>query len=278
MYGFANLAAGLSRAVRRAVRAEAASAAIRDVGAALLESDCPCCRHPMGSGRHGACEACWGEIRALPDRECALCGALTAPPGAAPAPVCACLAAVSPITGAAAHGEYAGRLRELIHALKFHDRGRLAIPLGRLAADALERRGLFGRAADAAIVPVPISRQRLRRRGYNQAELIAREVGRCLHRETGGRGALVPALKRAVDGPPQAGRSRSERWAAVAGAYAAVESERARIAGRTVLLVDDVLTTGATARECARILGQSGAGEVIVAVVARTPAGSGGRD
>ncbi|MBI3448257.1 MAG: ComF family protein [Acidobacteria bacterium] len=260
MFGLQSLAFGLSRVIRRALTVEGVAAALRDVGGALLEADCPCCRHPMGWGRFGACEACWDEVVPLPE---GAGGALELP---------------SPIAGASAYGAYAGRLRDLIHALKFRDLGRLAVPLGRLATGALEGRGLLGRAADAAVVPVPMSRPRLRRRGYNQADLIAREVGRSIRRETGGRAAIVGALRRTVDGPPQAGRSRVERWAAVAGAYAAVDRERERIAGRTVLLVDDVLTTGATACECARVLKDAGAGEVIVAVVARTPAGSGGSD
>jgi len=211
----------------------------------------------MGWGRFGVCEACWDEVEPLGGIERA-----RAEPGRDP----------SPFVALAAYGAYSGRLRDLIHALKFDGRARLAVPLGRFAAHGVMASGLGAQAAGSAVVPVPLSRERVSRRGYNQSELIARALRRELEKETGRRPPLVPALRKIVDLAPQAGRSRSERLNAPAGAYAAVDRLRSRIAGRRALLVDDVLTTGATAAECCRVLVELGAAEVIVAVVARTRA------
>ncbi len=82
---------------------------------------------------------------------------------------------------------------------------------------------------------------------------------------------MAAALIKTVETPPQAGRTRAERLRASLGAYAPARGARGMVAGRGVVLVDDVFTTGATAGECARVLAAAGAAEVIVAVVARTP-------
>lgn len=232
----------------------------------------------MGWGRYGVCEACWEEVAPFTSSGCAICGGAIPQRAAGARARCqACRDAAPPFAAVAAYGAYAGRLRELIHALKFHGRERLAGPLGRLAASGLRSSGFLGGADGSILVPVPLSRERLARRGYNQSDLIARALRRELGRETGGRPEVVPALKKIVETAPQAGRSRSERLRSPAGAYALAGKARKRVDGRGVVLVDDVFTTGATAGECARVLAAAGAGEIIVAVVARTEAASGFR-
>jgi ComF family protein len=156
---------------------------------------------------------------------------------------------------ARAAGIYDGPLRDAIHALKFGGCRAMARPLGSLVAEVVAS---DPRIRPDAVVPVPLHRTRQRERGYNQAELLAVEVGDRL-------GIPVRAvLARIRETPAQVGLGRDERRANVRGAFAV----RGQMAGARVLLVDDVLSTGSTAVECARALRQAGAQEVAVAAVA----------
>ncbi len=116
------------------------------------------------------------------------------------------------------------------------------------------------------IVPVPLHRWRLLRRRYNQAGLLAQGVGRAT-----GRDVCVDALERTRATAPQGHRTRKEREANVKGVFALNPKRLARIAGKNVVLVDDVLTTGATVNACADVLLAAGARQVDVLVVARVP-------
>jgi ComF family protein len=151
-------------------------------------------------------------------------------------------------------------LRVVIHELKFRGRRRAASQLAhRLDRESRVREVLGG--ADV-LVPVPLHPRRHRERGFNQAELLAAELGRR---------AAVPlaagALVRRTDTASQSGLTAARRRDNVAGAFAV--RHRSRIAGRVVVLVDDVYTTGATARSCARALRAAGAREVRLLTVAR---------
>jgi ComF family protein len=116
--------------------------------------------------------------------------------------------------------------------------------------------------AGAVLVPVPLHPRRRRERGFNQADLLAAELSRRADLRVAG-----AALVRRIDTPSQTGLSAAARRANVAGAFAV--RRRAQVAGRVVVLVDDVLTTGATARACARVLVQAGATEVRLLTAAR---------
>ena len=150
--------------------------------------------------------------------------------------------------------------RDLILQFKHADRLDLArlfsLWLGRAAADLVE-------AADA-VVPVPMHPLRLIRRRYNQAAEIARPLAR-----RAGLAYWPGALKRKRAGESQAGKSGSGRRRNVQGAYVSAAGWEKRIAGKRILLVDDVMTTGATLEACARALTRAGAAAVDVAVVAR---------
>jgi ComF family protein len=167
---------------------------------------------------------------------------------------------------AAAYGSYDGGLRELVHLLKY-DRVRPAARLlGRMLADAITSlEPGFGKSP-VLVLPVPLHAAKLRERGFNQAELIARAA---LKLKPGNRFTLESrALERWRFTQPQTGLTRRQRAENVRGAFAMVHPEK--VAGRPVLLVDDVFASGTTASECARMLRRAGASKVWVATVART--------
>jgi ComF family protein len=150
--------------------------------------------------------------------------------------------------------------RDLILKLKHADRtdlsGLFARWLSRCAADLLED-------ADA-VLPVPMHRSRLRKRRYNQAAEIARPL--CA---LAGRSYLPDTLVRKRDTDSQGGKSGSGRRRNVAGAFTVRPGDQPAVAGKRIVLIDDVLTTGATAEGCARALLAAGATQVMLAVVAR---------
>jgi ComF family protein len=117
-------------------------------------------------------------------------------------------------------------------------------------------------AEGCVLVPVPLHPRRLRARGFNQSELLARELAR-----RAGRPLVCGALVRRADTPPQTGLPAARRRANLRDAFAV--RRRGAVAGRTVVLVDDVLTTGSTARACARALRQAGVSEVRLLTAAR---------
>ena len=157
-------------------------------------------------------------------------------------------------------------LREALHAFKFRGKRAVARPLGDLLAEA--GAGYPGARGAGLLVPVPLYPDRERERGFNQAALLAERLGRLW-----GVAVAANALERTAATPAQTGLSGEERRRNVRGAFAVPRP--ARVAGRRVLLVDDVLTTGATADACARALRRAGAAEVGVLTVARAIAGPG---
>lgn len=152
----------------------------------------------------------------------------------------------------------------LIARLKFHQRPEMVGPLAEGLARAAAASDL---PLPHAFVAVPLTGERLAERGYNQAWQMARRLAR----ETGST-ALPRALERRFDHPPQASLDRAQRLANLRGAFVVPAREVVRVRGRHLALVDDVMTTGATARAAAAALVDAGAVSVDLWVVARTPA------
>lgn len=203
---------------------------------------------------------------------CSVCGERLASPyafaGEREEPRCGlCRRMGQPYVKAAAYGSYDGGLRELIHLLKYEQVRPAARVLGRMLAEVIAGLALGFEEGEVLAVPVPLHPSKLRRRGFNQSELIAHEALKL--KPAGGRLTVAPGvLERRRDTQSQTGLTRHQRRGNVRGAFAAARPEQ--IAERQVLLVDDVFTTGTTAAECARILRRAGAARVWVATVART--------
>ena len=167
---------------------------------------------------------------------------------------------------AAAYGSYEGGLRELIHLLKYDQVRPAANVLGRMLAEAVSDLQPLFADRPVLVVPVPLHTRKFRQRGFNQAELIARSALKLL---SGAGLQLSPdVLERKRETQSQIGLSRHQRRENMRGAFAV--AQRLEVAGREILVVDDVFTTGTTVAECARVLRRAGASKVYVATVART--------
>jgi len=161
---------------------------------------------------------------------------------------------------ARAAARYGDVVREVLHALKFKGRRGLAAPLGDLLVEAMET-GLPLGPPDL-LVPVPLHPRRQRERGFNQASLLAHRIGRAC-----GLAVADGALVRAVATVSQTALEAPARRANVRSAFRLRRPEL--VAGRHVVVIDDILTTGATASECVAVLQAGGAAPVGVLTVAR---------
>jgi len=175
---------------------------------------------------------------------------------------------------AVAFGTYDNEMREMLHLLKFGGERRMAEHvLGeRLAAAVLKLEGGMaqdGAAVDVLIIPVPLFPARERQRGFNQARLLAEAAIKSLKKKRPEwRLRVLPgAMQRVRDTHALFTLNPSQRRRNLSGAFRIADKEVVR--GREVLLIDDIMTTGATARECARVLKRAGAEKVWVATVAK---------
>jgi ComF family protein len=170
---------------------------------------------------------------------------------------CGCRARLKALSRLRSAAAYEGPLEHAVQRFKYQGWRRLAEPLALLICERLAVEGLMARWA----VAVPLHAARLRQRGFNQAELLATEV-RARHGLATPRGELV----RIRHTPPQVGHDRRWRLENVRGAF---EWRGPSLTGRSILLVDDVATTGATLEACAAALRAGGSGPVIGVSVAR---------
>jgi ComF family protein len=168
---------------------------------------------------------------------------------------------------AAAWGVYTEGMRDAIRLLKYERTEAMARPLGLLLARVMKRLAEQGMARDVTVVAVPLHPRKQRQRGYNQSVLLADEAVRCLRAEGWSLKAQHTAMLRTRQTESQFGLSSRERRLNLRGAF--IVRDPQAVSGCEVLLVDDIYTTGATARECVRVLRQAGATKVWVATVAR---------
>jgi ComF family protein len=170
-----------------------------------------------------------------------------------------------PFARALAYGTYDGGLRELIHLLKYEHVRPASNVLGRMLAEVIA--GLeTAFTGPVLLIPVPLHKCKLQERGFNQSEMIATAALK-VHRDLSI--SIAPdVMERRRETESQIGLTRNQRRENIRGAFAVTEPQN--LAGREVLLVDDVFTTGTTATECARVLLRAGAAKVWVATVART--------
>jgi ComF family protein len=166
---------------------------------------------------------------------------------------------------AVSFGEYAGALRGLIHLLKYEKVLPAATVLGGMLAEAIVQLEGGAEGSSPLVVPVPLHAGKRRERGFNQAELIVRAAVERLAQDIEIASGL---LKRQRPTHSQVGLTREERVANMHDAFRVTDPRRVK--GRTVIVVDDVMTTGTTVSECARVLKKAGAERVWAATVART--------
>jgi ComF family protein len=200
------------------------------------------------------CLTCWGSLDFLTGQGCASCGSPEVVDGLTCAPCLAHPPRHDGVRAAVAYGELA---RSIVLKLKHGGRTGLAGLIASAMARSLPD-------APSLIVPVPLHRWRIWRRGFNQSALLAAHLVRGSNHVL-----LKEALVRLKRTPLLRGLGAKERAAAVRGAFAVAAPYRARIRGQTVLLVDDVYTSGATANACASALKRAGARRVTVICFAR---------
>jgi ComF family protein len=216
------------------------------------------------------CKICWTEFPALDGLACSRCGdSLEAAAAAHTSGLCrACRLAPPLFVRAVAYGLYEGRMKDAIHTLKYEGVHPVVRGLGGMLAAAIAQ--LAGEApAELLVIPVPLHRSKMSQRGFNQARALAGSAIVSL-RKTHPAWRLTLAsstLMRLRATESQAGLAPHERRINVRGAFSV--SDPAAVANKNVLLIDDILTTGATARAAAQALMRAGAASVWVATLAR---------
>ena len=218
---------------------------------------CPLCGEGL-SAQLGLCGACWNDLAIPGEPACNLCQRPFGD-GIADGLTCApCMADPPRHDGIVAGTLYNDASRRLVLALKHGGKIALAPMMARLIAARLPVDETW------LIVPVPLHRWRLWKRGYNQAALLAREIAKLTDATL-----AVDSLQRRKPTPSLGGLGRKARARALSGAIAAHPRRREALRGAKVLLVDDVLTSGATSDACVSVLKRAGASSVMVACFAR---------
>lgn len=221
---------------------------------------CPLCGAGLAA-QDGLCAACWNDLVIPGEPACASCQRPIVTDMGTDTTICApCMTSPPRHDGIAAATLYNDASRRLVLSLKHGGKIALAPMMARLMAARLPA----DVGADWLIVPVPLHRWRLWRRGYNQSALLAREIGRIRIGAIG-----VDTLKRHKATPSLGGLGRKARQRALSGAIEISPIWQGRLKGANVLLVDDVLTSGATSNACVSALKRAGAARVIVTCFAR---------
>ena len=219
----------------------------------LFPETCPVC-HETSSDHTIApiCTGCWDSIQPYEGPKCNKCGI---PLNSDSSITCGeCIKDEPAYKSVRTFGLYKGPLRKAINLLKYHNMKRLSKPLSekilRMEIPQVD-----------AVIPIPLYKDRLRQREFNQSALLAKYTAK----DTGA-SLLVDCLVKVKDTMPQVGLSSRERRQNIRNAFGVEKKEL--IKGKNILLMDDVITTGATVRECSRVLKKAGAGNIYVMALA----------
>lgn len=221
----------------------------------LYPETCPVCEEqPSEHDTAPICLSCWQTITPYNGPFCTTCGK---PLSSDASITCSdCLNDEPAFSAARSFGLYDGTLRDAVHLFKFHGKRRLSKPLsGMLCCLELPRAH--------AIVPVPLHKKRLRSREFNQSALLARHLSRHT-----GLPPLYNSLVKVRDTSPQVGLRAKERRKNLKNAFRV--TDKVSIRGKDLILVDDVFTTGATIRECSRLLREEGSGKIYAVLLAHS--------
>ena len=225
----------------------------------FLPPQCPCCERFSEEGKQGFCSNCLSQIRWIEPPFCSICGIPFISREVETHPCGACVTHRKYFTIARALGAFEGSLQEAIHRWKYEGKTYLTPFFADWMAEGLNR--YWEPGSLDLLIPVPLHTRRLRERGFNQALLLVRE----LSRRTGipYRKSILQKKKSTI---PQVNLSGVEREKELRGTFHVIGKEE--LSGLSVLLIDDVYTTGATVNECSKVLLRGGAKRVDVLTLA----------
>ena len=264
------------RAEHRAHLVAPVQTLLRSVFSVLFPSDCRLCRTPLDNiSRIPVCDECLDTIEPVRAPQCVICGdrLVSAQLLVGDGRCRGCRDFEPEFDRALSFGEYEGGLRGLVHLLKYEFVVPVASVLGGMIAGTIEE--LLPSCGEAVplLIAVPLHKSKRSNRGFNQAELIARAAVRRLPKRVQ---LVTGVLVRQRATISQVGLTREQRIENMRDAFRV--RDRRQVRGATVILVDDVMTTGTTLSECARVLKKAGAQRVFAATVARAFQGASSED
>ena len=223
----------------------------------VFPSQCCLCGASLSEDEVTVCGACWATIPVIGDQRCIRCGT----PSDVQTDGCpSCAQWERSFQYVRILTPFDETIQQMIHLLKYKKKRSIGVRLGRMLAAVLRDDPQFDQVD--LVLPIPLHKVRLKERGYNQSELVARALGKMLDRPV-----HANLLARTRNTSTQTKLNVDERRANVTGAFKVKDAER--VAGRCIALVDDVLTTGATTDACTQALLDAGAQSVFVVAIAR---------
>ncbi len=227
----------------------------------IYPQSCPICKEPLNQGEKEVCENCWANLAILPHSFCPYCQSFFEEDDSIIKHSCNYLTrpADRKILAVRSLATFDDHYKTLIHRVKYDKK----IPLGKRLARRLGEQAARERDFSNCdlVIPVPLYRARKRERGFNQSEILAEGISRALNITVS-----TDILKRTKNTKDQTNLNAEQRQENVRNAFAVIQPEK--VLGKKVILVDDVMTTGATLNECARMLLDAGAKRVLGATLA----------